>query len=95
VDATTPFYIGPGLIRDADGRIHIRLAKTADMRAAEARYGPLSLGPVTAGDGRTKATFRLESSRGRVDLLLEHDPVPDCLASVALVPTRIEPPDLD
>jgi hypothetical protein len=34
------FYVGPGVFYDpADERIHIRLAKTRDMRAAEARYG--------------------------------------------------------
>lgn len=40
VDETTPFYAGPGVFYDpADQRVHIRLAKTADLRAAESRYG--------------------------------------------------------
>jgi hypothetical protein len=40
VDEATPFYAGPGVYRDpADGRVHIRLAKTAALRAAESRYG--------------------------------------------------------
>jgi len=39
VDRFTPFYVGPGTFRDGDGRIHIRLAKTEDLRNAEARYG--------------------------------------------------------
>jgi hypothetical protein len=40
VDESTPFYVGPGVLFDPDDRrIHIRLAKTADLRAAEARYG--------------------------------------------------------
>jgi hypothetical protein len=40
VDEDTPFYVGPGVYYDAtDRRIHIRLAKTADLAAAEARYG--------------------------------------------------------
>jgi hypothetical protein len=40
VDQATPFYAGPGVFHDpADGRLHIRLAKTADLRAAESRYG--------------------------------------------------------
>ena len=40
VDEATPFYAGPGVFYDsADERIHIRLAKTADLRAAESRYG--------------------------------------------------------
>jgi len=39
VDAATPFYVGPGTFKDVDGRLHIRLAKTSDFRATEARYG--------------------------------------------------------
>ena len=40
VDESRPFYVGPGTFYDpADQRLHIRLAKTADLRAAEARYG--------------------------------------------------------
>jgi hypothetical protein len=65
------------------------------MRAAEARYGPLSLGPFVAGDGESKATFRLQSSRGRLDLVLELDPALGCLSTVSLVPARLGPPDLD
>jgi CubicO group peptidase (beta-lactamase class C family) len=65
------------------------------MRAAEARYGPITLGPATAGDGERRATFRLLSSRGRADLVLEHDPVTDCLDAVSIVPLRLEPPDIE
>jgi Right handed beta helix region/Protein of unknown function (DUF1565) len=40
VDTTTPLYVGPGVYYDhLDHRIHIRLAKTADVKAAENRYG--------------------------------------------------------
>ncbi|MGH9867893.1 MAG: PKD domain-containing protein [Candidatus Polarisedimenticolia bacterium] len=39
LDSSVPFYIGPGTWRNSDGRIHIRLSKTAEMRAVEARYG--------------------------------------------------------
>jgi Right handed beta helix region len=39
-DDETPFYVGPGVFHDpSDGRIHIRLAKTSDLRVAESRYG--------------------------------------------------------
>jgi Right handed beta helix region len=39
-DEETPFYVGPGLFWDpSDRRVHVRLAKTGDLRAAEARYG--------------------------------------------------------
>jgi CubicO group peptidase (beta-lactamase class C family) len=65
------------------------------MRATEARFGPVHLGTAIAGDGEAKATFRLDSSRGRLDLALERDPVADCLSSVALVPARVMPPDFD
>ncbi|MEK7584068.1 MAG: fibronectin type III domain-containing protein, partial [Patescibacteria group bacterium] len=41
VDGSTPFYIGPGTFRDSDSRIHIRLAKTQDMRDVESRYGTI------------------------------------------------------
>jgi CubicO group peptidase (beta-lactamase class C family) len=65
------------------------------MRATEARFGPVRLGPPIAGDGETKATFRLDSPRGCVDLVLEHDPAINCLTAVSLVPARLVPPDLD
>ncbi|MEO5705189.1 MAG: hypothetical protein ABIZ52_06990, partial [Candidatus Limnocylindrales bacterium] len=70
-------------------------AVVRSMRATEARFGPVRLGPPIAGDGATKATFRLESPRGRVDLVLELDPAIDCLSSIALVPARLAPPDFD
>jgi Beta-lactamase class C and other penicillin binding proteins len=65
------------------------------MRATEARLAPVRLGPPVAGDGETKATFRLDSPRGRIDLVLELDPAIDCLSIVSLVPARLVPPDLD
>jgi CubicO group peptidase (beta-lactamase class C family) len=65
------------------------------MRATEARFAPITLGPAMAGDGVSKATFRLESPRGRVELALERDPVADCLSGVSLLLPRQAPPDLD
>jgi len=65
------------------------------MRAAEARYGPIRLGPATAGDGEAKATFRLESPRGRLELALELDPARACLTAVSIAPVRLESPQLD
>jgi CubicO group peptidase (beta-lactamase class C family) len=65
------------------------------MRATEARFGPISLGPPIAGDGETKVTYRLISPRGRVDLALELDSIADCLSAVSLVPAKQVPPDLD
>jgi CubicO group peptidase (beta-lactamase class C family) len=69
-------------------------AVVRSLRATEARFSPVALGPAIAGDGETKATWRLLSSRGRVDLSLELDPDTDCLTSVALVPAKQLPPDL-
>jgi hypothetical protein len=47
VDDQTPFYVGPGTFADpSDRRIHIRLAKTPDLRAAEARYGAVFEGDL-------------------------------------------------
>jgi hypothetical protein len=42
VDDTAPFYVGPGLYYDPDDqRVHIRLAKTAELRAAESHSRPV------------------------------------------------------
>ncbi|WP_445502951.1 hypothetical protein [Microvirga sp. G4-2] len=42
MDEAAPIYAGPGVYYDSsDERIHIRLAKTSDLKAAEARYGPV------------------------------------------------------
>jgi CubicO group peptidase (beta-lactamase class C family) len=64
------------------------------MRAAEARFAPLTLGPVVDGDGERKATFRLDGPRGRVDLVLTLDLQAGCVDTVALVPVRLAPPAL-
>lgn len=65
------------------------------MRATEARFAPVTLGPPSAGDGETKATFRLDSPRGRGELALEMDVERGCVKSVSLVPAKLVPPDLD
>jgi len=65
------------------------------MRATEARFAPLTLGPVVDGDGEKKATFRLHGPRGRVDLVLTLDLEAGCVGSVALVPVKLAPPALD
>jgi serine-type D-Ala-D-Ala carboxypeptidase/endopeptidase len=65
------------------------------MRAAEARFAPLELGPVVDGDGERKATFRLGGPRGQVDLALELDLEAGCLDTVSLVPVRLTAPGLD
>lgn len=65
------------------------------MRATEARFAALRLGPAIAGDGEEKATFRLLGERGLVDLSLAVDPAVGCITSVALIPIRLVPPELD
>ena len=63
------------------------------MRAAEARFAPLTLGLVIDGDGERKATFRVAGARGNLDLALTMDPERVCLDSVSLIPTKLVPPD--
>lgn len=65
------------------------------MRATEARFAPVTLGRPIDGDGETKATYRLESPRGKVDLALTLDPAAGCLEAVSLVPVQQSPPELD
>jgi CubicO group peptidase (beta-lactamase class C family) len=65
------------------------------MRAAEARFGTVKLGPAIAGDGLRAATFRLECSRGSLDLALERDDETGALTSVKLTPIRMAPADFD
>jgi hypothetical protein len=63
------------------------------MRATEARFAPLALGPVIEGDGERRATFRLRGSRGQVDLALVMDSETGRLDAVSLVPVRQVAPD--
>jgi CubicO group peptidase (beta-lactamase class C family) len=65
------------------------------MRATEARFAPLTLGPSVEGDGEKKATFRLDGPRGKVDLVLTLDVEAACVSSVGLVPVKLAPPALD
>ena len=65
------------------------------LRAAEARFGPVELGPPIDGDGARKATYRLHGARGHLELALTFDPDADCVAAISLVPTKLLPPDLD
>ncbi len=61
VDGSTPFYVGPGTFYDSgDSRIHIRLAKTSDLRATEARYGTVFT--TENADPRNYAIFASQAS---------------------------------
>jgi CubicO group peptidase (beta-lactamase class C family) len=64
------------------------------LRAAEARFGPVELGPVIDGDGELKATYRLHGARGHLELVLAYDPAASCVASVSIVPARLVGLDL-
>jgi hypothetical protein len=61
VNSSTPFYVGPGAYYDSgDSRIHIRLAKTTDLRATEARYGTVFA--TENADPRNYAIFVSQAS---------------------------------
>ena len=64
------------------------------MRAGGARFGTLRLGLPVAGDGRTTATWELETERGRATLRVSLDEASGAV-SVAelLVPTLSMPPE--
>ena len=65
------------------------------LRAAEARFGPLELGPPIDGDGELKATYRLHGPRGHLELALTFDPAAGCVSAISIVPVKLLPPDLD
>jgi CubicO group peptidase (beta-lactamase class C family) len=65
------------------------------LRAAEARFGPVELGPAIDGDGERKATYRLHGPRGHLELALTYDTDASCVAAISLVPVKLLPPDLD
>ncbi|NJD28682.1 MAG: beta-lactamase family protein [Chloroflexi bacterium] len=78
--------LGPGVARAAVGRA---------LRATEARFGTLRLGPTIGGDGVRSATYRLLGDLGRVELALEWDPDAGALSSVGLLPVRLSSIDLE
>jgi CubicO group peptidase (beta-lactamase class C family) len=63
-----------------------------DLRAAAAMFGPLRLGPVTAGDGVKTATWRLLGDRGELTLTLQLGEAEGTIAKIALIPAAIESP---
>jgi CubicO group peptidase (beta-lactamase class C family) len=79
----------PGLAPALD-----RSALDRAVRAAEARFSPLTLGPVLASVPDRSATFRLQGDRGRVELQLERDPASGELIRAALVPARLSAGDI-
>jgi hypothetical protein len=65
------------------------------LRATEARFGTVRIASVIAGDGERQATFRLECTRGHLDLEIERDPASGRLTKVRLRPERLGPADFD
>ena len=63
-----------------------RSALARDLRIAAARYAPLELGPVVAGDGRTTATWRLTGPHGTLELALTRDPGTGLVTVLTLLP---------
>jgi hypothetical protein len=69
-----------------------RAALERDLRAADALFGPLTLGAVTACDGRRTATWQLTGSHGAVSLSIAVDPIDGTVRAVSLVPAGLEMP---
>ena len=90
---------GPG----AAWPLNVELAETLDrtaidrtVRAAEASWGPVVLGPVIGGDGRTTARWRLLGPRGDLELEIglesAGDDVTDRVGRVVLTPRTLHLP---
>jgi CubicO group peptidase (beta-lactamase class C family) len=78
---------------------NLRLAETIDrgwldreLRAAEALFGPVALGPAMSGDGMRNASWRLRGERGDLTLALELDPADDTIRAISLIPATLESP---
>ena len=69
-----------------------RAAVERELRATEAVFGPLALGPVTAGDGVREASWRLRGGGGDVTLAIEVAADDGSIAKVSLVPVTHESP---
>jgi hypothetical protein len=69
-----------------------RAAVERELRATEAVFGPIALGPVTSGDGQREASWRLRGGGGDVTLALELAADQATIAKVSLVPVTLESP---
>jgi CubicO group peptidase (beta-lactamase class C family) len=87
-DGTTPMWPAELEVASEVDRDALERA----CRATEARFGTVRLGPAIAGDGVKTATFRLECTRGRVDLRLDRDTESGVFTKVSLVPAALETP---
>jgi CubicO group peptidase (beta-lactamase class C family) len=69
-----------------------RAAVERELRATEAVFGPIALGPVTSSDGQREASWRLRGGGGDVTLALELAADQATIAKVSLVPVTLESP---
>jgi CubicO group peptidase (beta-lactamase class C family) len=86
----TPGPVWPADLRLAPGLDGDAVARA--LRAAEARFGPVTLGDAVAVDEAGAVTWRLVGDRGEVELKLGIDPATGALTVVAFVPRSMEPP---
>jgi len=77
--------LGPAVDRDVADR---------ELRTAAARYGAARLGRCMAGDGERKATWRVATERGELELRLERDPDTGDVTAFALQPKAMTAPFL-
>ena len=77
-EATLPtdLELGPELDRASLNRI---------VRIVAARHAPLVLGPSTAGDGTTTATWRLRGDHGELELAITLDPEGEYVTALTIV----------
>ena len=71
-----------------------RTVAERELRAAAVRYGAARLGRCMAGDGERKATWRVSTGRGELQLRLERDPDTGDVTAFALQPKAITAPFL-
>ena len=71
-----------------------RAVAERELRTAAARYGPARLGRCMAGDGERKATWRVLTDRGDLELRIECDPETGDVTAFALKPKAIKAPFL-
>ena len=71
-----------------------RAVAERELRTAAARYGAARLGRCMAGDGERKATWRVSTDRGELELRLERDAGTGELTAFGLVPKSIRAPFL-
>jgi len=70
-----------------------RKAIERELRAAEARFGPVVLGPSIAGDGEKTGAWRLKGERGEVELRLELERPGGAIVGARFIPRTMSGPE--